>query len=330
VRASLTLPKLIIFFLLLPWLNINAVAQQDAATATNDNAKQMSEDIAAKEANADATAAKDTQAPAPEIIPIPPPISIAQQYKDDLTHYLPNKNVKPLLAGADDYITLIAENTTVNDKGVAILLPDWQQGATNPKAINFLRNQLPQHGWTTISIQPMDKPKSYPSSAIRIDTQQEENQRIIDDYKIKLAIMLNAVLDKAKNYPGILMIIAQGNNGALLVDLLSQKNGQPSISQAPNALILLSSYMLTNQPLIDEANTRFAKRLAASEYPVLDLYLKKDNHIALYKAKERLLLSKQEMKAYYRQRQLNNSAMGYYPETELLTQVNSWLRSIGW
>jgi hypothetical protein len=309
---------------LLTWVNINAVAQQDVAIETKDDATQVSEDLPVKETT------KNAQAPKPETIPTPPPISITQQYKDDLTHYLPTKNVKPLLAGTDDYITLITENTSVNSKGVAILLPDWQQGATNPKAINFLRNQLPQHGWTTISIQPTDKPENYPSSAIKIDVQQEENKTIINDYKTKLATMINAVLSKAKDYPGIVMIIAQGNHGAMLVDLLSQRNEQPSISQSPNALILLSSYVLTNEKLIDEANTDFAKSLAVSEYPVLDLYLKKDNHFALYKAKERLLLSKQEMKVYYRQRQLNNSAMGYYPETELLTQVNSWLKSIGW
>lgn len=337
MRASLTLSKLIIFIILLTWINTDAVAQQD--TAKKDDATQVSGDVAAeespvgkssKETSSDSTESESTQNTLPEDTPTPPPISLSQQYKNDLTHYLPTKNVKPLLAGTDDYITLVTENTSINSKGVAILLPDWQQGATNPKAINFLRNQLPQHGWTTISIQPTEKPENYPSSAIKIDVQQEENQTVINDYKIKLATMINAVLSEAKDYPGIVMIIAQGNHGAILVDLLSQNGEQPNINQVPNALILLSSYVLTNEKLIDKANTDFAKKLAASEYPVLDLYLKKDNHFALYKAKERLLLSKQEMKVYYRQRQLNNSAMGYYPETELLTQVNSWLKSIGW
>lgn len=263
-------------------------------------------------------------------ISVPAPISLTKQQKEDLKHYLPSKHVQPLLAGPEEYITLITENSSLNSKGVAILLPDWQQGATNPKAINYLRNQLPLQGWTTISVQPPSKPDNYPSQALNISEQQEENKTILKDYQGKLGIMMNAVIEKANEYPGIIMIIAQGNHGAMLVDLLNQEIEPSIITQAPNALILLSSYVLTTNNLLDEANSTFAQQLANSEYPVLDLTLKRDNPIVLSKIKERLALSKQEMKVYYRQRQLNNVAMGYYPEQELLTQVNSWLKAIGW
>jgi hypothetical protein len=334
----LTLSKLTLLYLLL-WVNITAFAQQNDPAQPKETYLEVQQDRPAPSDNAltekekksvqseDTTDSKTEEKK--EVIPTPPPISIIQQYQNDLKHYLPANRVKSLLAGPDDYITLITENTSVNNKGVAILLPDWQQGATNPKAINFLRKNLPQHGWTTISIQPTNKPLNFPSNAIKVNDQQKENQTIIDDYEVKLATMINTLFSKANEYPGIIMIIAQGNHGAMVVDLLNQSNESASITQAPNALILLSSYVLTSEKLIDEANTDFAKKLATSEYPVLDLYLKKDNHIVLYKAKQRLLLSKQEMKVYYRQRQLNNSDMGYYPEKELLTQINSWLRSIG-
>ena len=126
------------------------------------------------------------------------------------------------------------------------------------------------------------------------------------------------------------MIIAQGNHGAMLVDVLSQESKSSVITQPPNALILISSYVLSSNILLDDTNTVFAKQLANSEYPVLDLYLKYDNPIVISKAKQRLMLSKQEMKAYYRQRQLNNTVMGYYPEQALFTQIKSWLTAIGW
>ena len=303
--------------MLLTWVSFTVSAQQDEKeppakeTATTDESKNDT--------------AKKTSA-----LPIPAPTPLTSQHKEDLKHYLPSNKVKPVLAGPDDYITRIAENTSVNNKGVAILLPDWQQGATDPKAINFLRNELPQQGWTTITIQPSSKPSNYPSNALKITEQQEENKATIDDYKTKLGTMMNAVIAKANEYPGIIMIIAQGNHGALLVELLSQSNEQPKITQAPNAFVLLSGYVLSSTKLIDEANTALAKKLASSEYPVLDLYLRYDNPIVLDKTKERLSSSKQEMKVYYRQRQLNNSAMGYYPKKELLTQINSWLKSIGW
>jgi len=258
-----------------------------------------------------------------------PPTSLIKQHKDDLKHYLPANKVSSLLAGPDDYITLITESSSVNNKGTMILLPDWQQGATNPKAINFLRNKLPQEGWTTIAIQPASKPENYPSKALEISAQQEENKTLIDDYKMKFATMINAVMSKASDYPGIVVMIAQGHHGTMLVDLFDEQSTNQA-DALPSAVILLSSYLLTNDKLINEANTDFANKIAFSEYPIFDLYLRYDHPIVLSKAKQRLALSKKEMKVYYRQRQLNNNEMGYYPEQELLTQINSWLKSIGW
>ncbi|PKG85299.1 DUF3530 domain-containing protein [Colwellia sp. 75C3] len=257
--------------------------------------------------------------------PIQKPIALTKQHKDDLKHYLTGEQVKPLLAGPDDYLTLVKRYTSANSKGVAILLPEWQQGATNPKAINYLRNILPSKGWSTIAIQPSNKPENYPSKAITVEEQKKENQLALDDYKNKLSTMLNAVMNTAKEYPGIVLVIAQGNNAALLVDLYSQED-----SQRPNALIMLSSYRQSNHALINSVNEDFARQLAFTELPVLDLYLKHDNPLVLAKAAQRKSFAKQEMKVYFRQRQLNNNITGYYPEEELLSQINSWLKAIGW
>jgi hypothetical protein len=253
------------------------------------------------------------------------PIELSEQYKADLKHYLAGEQVTPLLAGPDDYLTLVKQHTSINSKGVVILLPEWQQGATNPKAINFLRNALPSEGWSTIVVQPSNKPKNFPSNAITVDEQKQENKVTLDAYKKKLTTMHNALMNVAKGYPGVLVVIAQGNNAALLVELYNKED-----SQLPNALILLSSYRQTSPALIDSVNTSFAQQLASIELPVLDLYLKYDNSLVLAKAAQRKSLAKQEMKVYYRQRQLNNTITGYYPEKELLNQIKSWLKAIGW
>ncbi|WP_019027255.1 DUF3530 family protein [Colwellia piezophila] len=297
-------------------LLIGLIAPVSAEQATNPVVKE-----AVKE-NADN---KDTKSEVEHKAPIKKPIALTKQYKDDLKHYLATDEVKPLLAGPDDYLTLVKKYTSANSKGVAILLPDWQQGATNPKALNYLRNALPAEGWSTIAIQPSNKPENYPSTAITVTEQQEENQLILTAYKEKLASMLNAVMNTAKEYPGIVLVISQGNNAAFLVDLYSQEG-----NQLPNALILLSSYRSSNHALINSANEDFARQLAFIELPVLDLFLKHDNPLVLAKAAQRKSFAKQEMKVYYRQRQLNNSLTGYYPNKELLSQVNSWLKAIGW
>jgi hypothetical protein len=271
------------------------------------------------------TLAEQKSEATPEKVIIKKPIALTKQHKDDLRHYIANEQVKPLLAGPDEYLTLIKKNTTANSKGVVILLPEWQQVATNPKAINFLRNALPEHGWSTITVQPNNKPEGYPSTAITVAEQKKENELTLESYKMKLSTLLNAVMNTAKEYPGIVLVVAQGNNAAFLVNLYNQET-----SPLPNALIMLSSYRQSNHGLINAVNEDFSRELAFLELPVLDLYLKYDNPTVLAKVAQRQSIVKQEMKVYYRQRQLNNTTAGYYPEKELLSQINSWLKAIGW
>jgi len=301
--------RLSIVFLILSCASLFAFAEQGNNEQSNNE----------QSANKDKKAKKNTSN-------VPLPIALDQQYKTDLKHYLPSTKVKPILVGAQEYITLVNESTSPNSKGVTILIPDWQQGAVNPKAINFLRKSLPKQGWTTISVQPNAKPDNYPSTALKLATQREENQKIIDNYKNNFSTMIETLSNKAQEYPGIVIMIAQGNHGVILLDVIESN----ASLQTPSAVILLSSYPLTGQRLLDEDSSKFAKALANSEMPILDLYLKYDNATVIDKAPQRLAAAKQEMKVYYRQRQLNNTAVGFYPEQALLTTINSWLKSIGW
>ena len=304
LKKTITLTLLI----LVSWSILARQDEQETTTTDLATAKKPSESQSTKK----------------KVIVIPPPISLEQQHKSDLKRYISVKTITPILVGPDDVMTLVTKNTTANTKGVAILFPDWQQGAVSPKAINFLRQTLPKQGWTTISVQPPNKPQNFPSTALTEKAQQQENKLSLTDYKIKLSAINKALFAKAKVLPGIVIVIAQGNNGALLVEVYDQADDKPS------ALILLSSYRLTNHALLDESNHAFAQQIAMSDYPILDLYLKNDHPIVHNKAAERLALAQQEMKVYYRQRQLNNTATSFYPKQELLSQINSWLKSIGW
>jgi len=248
------------------------------------------------------------------------PITKFSQQKEDLSHYLPTKVIKPILAGPNDYTTLVQTNTTGNNKGVVILLPDWQQNATNPKAINFLRQALPDKGWTTITVQAPNMPNNYPSHALKLTERIEKNEKTLTAYKEKLTILMAAVMERAKNYPGIFLVIAQGSHAALLIDIYEEDE-----NIVPTALVMLSSLMLT-----DDANERFSQQLALSELPVLDLILTRDHP----KVKSGSLLRKKytnrEMKISFRQKQLHNINNGYYPKKTLLKEINGWLKSIGY
>ena len=252
------------------------------------------------------------------------PVNQLEQYHQDIKHYHATAEIHPLLVGTEKYITLIKKQTATLNKGVMILLPDWQQGANNPKAMNYLRNKLPGLGWNTIAIQPDSQPKDYPSEALTLDEQKKDNDRIINIYKNKLSALLNAVMNAAKQFPGAVVVVAQGNNAAMLVELYDKDN-----TEQPDAFVMLSSFRKNSPHFSDEINEQFAHHIAQSDLPILDLYLRYDNAIVLAKAKQRKLLAEQTKKANFRQRQINNTATGYYPNKELVKQITGWLKVIG-
>jgi hypothetical protein len=248
------------------------------------------------------------------------PIDSLLQKEQDLTHYLPADKVTPMLAGAEDFITIINENTASNQKGVMILLPDWEMSATSSNALNYLQKTLPKQGWTTIAIQPPAKPVGYPSSAFKLSQQLEENNKLLVESQSNLTVMMTAVMKKAKDYPGIFVVVSQGSHATLLANLYSEGK-----LKSPSAIVMLSGYMNTKADSL-----AFAKTLAKSELPVLDLYLSRDHQLANSDALIRKAQATKEMKVYYRQTQLYNSQIGYYPERNLLITINGWLKSIGW
>jgi len=248
------------------------------------------------------------------------PIDEKIQKEHDLKHYLSSESVQPLLAGPDEHITLINTNSAENHKGVMILLPDWQQQATSPKAFNYLREALPKKGWTVISILPPNKPESYPSIALGNSAQLEDNQKTLAEYQQKLATILTAVTEKAKNYPGIIVVIAEGHHAALLPSIYQQ-----NLVEQPMALISLSGH------LNDEANSMLsAQHLSEIDLPVLDLYLKTDSRLIKNNVKLRKKMVNQALKSNFRQRELFNIQTGYYPKTGLVKEIIGWLKSIGW
>lgn len=293
-------------------LNLNPTAPEtpvEKAPVTEGEA--ASKDSAAENASSTAPALETT---------IDLPVPERELHETDIKKYLSSDIVSPMLAGTEDFITLTQTDLHATDKGIMILLPEWNQLATSPKAINFLRKYLPTQGWTTIALQPIDKPSLYPSQVEKKVEQREANTKALTDYKNQLMPMMKAVFDKAAGFPGIFVVVSEGNNAAILLDLFEQQQ-----LPEPNAFVMLSAHQLTR-----EDNIAFANNLAMSELPVLDLYLNKDNTWVHHFIKLRQQYAKKELKTYYRQQEFNTFNPGYYPEQELARAIKGWLSSIGW
>jgi hypothetical protein len=315
----------ILFFSLAP--NIVFAAQQentDNKTSAPSEKNNEGKDEEKQKETSDNEPSDDSsmavkKAPRSEI-DIIAPIDTLTNKKADLKHYLPAEMIQPLLVGPEDHTTLISTNNAINNKGIMILLPDWQQTAASPKALNALRKTLPDQGWTTISVLPPNKPENYPSLAIEQTAREEENKKTLNDYQQQLAKIMEAVTEKAKGYPGIIVVVAEGHNAALLFNIYREE-----LAEKPTALIIMGAHLND-----DMANLTSATNLSLLELPVLDLYLKADNYLISSNIKLRKKLVNQELKSNFRQRKIYNIRTSYYPPASLIKEINGWLKSIGW
>ena len=308
VYILLTLPLL----LAMPAYSQQEDEQQQQTEQKEDSAEQKSNDTENSPAS-DSSFDRSN-------IKISPPIAADQQLSQDLKHYLNEDQVKAMLAGTEEFITLEKQSETANSKGVAVFIHDWQQTPTNPKAINFLRNKLTELGWMTIALQPANMPANFPSTALKKEEQLEQNQKALADYQVLLKAKLTALMEKSENMPGLVFVIVVGNQSASVFDLY-QKGEVP----LPSAVLMLSGYSLTKA-----SDELLAKNVAETDFPVLDLYLKKDNKKVSQSAKGRKIFADKTMKVFYRQKQLNNFKAGYYQEPALIKEINGWFKAIGW
>lgn len=259
-------------------------------------------------------------------IKISAPIDQQVQLQSDLDHYLANaeqestSEIKPLMVGTGEITTLVSPSLSGTDRGLAIILPDWQQSPINPKAINFLRKELPLHGWATVTLLPLKGPVAYPSLELKKALADEENFKALDNYQTELATTMTAVMAMAEDYPGIVLLISQGSNAAQLSMLFDSEK-----LEKPNAFVMLSSFMPTK--IEDQL---FAQKLSTTDLSTLDLVLKSDHPLVAPSAVYRKQMADRELKVAYRQKVLYNTRAGYYPTQDLFRQIEGWLRSIGW
>lgn len=300
-----------LFFLLL-FSDLSFALQQEQQTDNKEqqnNEKTTTVDSENKEA-----------ASQPSSLAVEPPISQIKVYESDLTHYLSESSIQNLMVGPDVHMAIVTPHAAANQKGVMVLLPEWQQPAISPQALHHLQKTLPEQGWVVINLQPLAKPTTFPSTAIEPATQAEQNTQALQKYKQTLSSLVQTAIEKAQNYPGIIVFVAQGYNAMLVSELFAEK-----ATPLPQALVLLSAKM---SPI--NRVEQSAEKMASLELPVLDLFLRVDTPDAERHAKIRQKHVFYLAKSQFRQKQLHNLYAGYYPSEPLIKEINGWLKSIGW
>lgn len=288
-------------------------------TQTSDSTQQ---DLASED-NTEKAMVTGNSTPRAQIKILPPPDRFKQQ-QQDIKYYLKQTNgaeqYQTFTVDDHEYLVFTDQYTGSINKGVIIILPDWQQNIFAQNALGQLRKTLPNKHWTTLTLAPLPQPENYPSSAL--DTQQAntENETRLNNYQQTLTKVFNQVIAKAQQFPGPIIYLAQGQQNVMLNKLIKDEK----IVQ-PAALIMLSAYS-HNQPL----QTTLNQCVALSSFPILDIQLQRDNHMVNQHAMARIKVVKNAMKIDYYPKQLANTVIGQYPDKTLPRTIIGWLRRIGW
>ena len=266
----------------------------------------------------------------------------------DLSRLMPQDELKPLLAGDTEFLSLYREHMSAQQRGVVLIIPDWQHLPTNNDGINFLRTQLNDLGYATLAMtvpdidwqaipaekenaqsEPADNnqkgntdsaetPSVPPTVPVHVDAIEQISNTVIDNYKLNLIARFNALYQSALNEDGKIVVIAQGASAAVLLE---------HYGEYPNtdidAFVSLSSYLPNSR-----RNKQLNAVVSTISPPLLDIYYSVDNPDLLLSVADRKRWVKRNSKYDYRQRELFGLRSQPEQHERLTKEVEGFLRRL--
>ncbi|BDF93316.1 MULTISPECIES: DUF3530 family protein [Pseudoalteromonas] len=266
----------------------------------------------------------------------------------DLSRLMPQDELKPLLAGDTEFLSLYRQHMSAQQRGVVLIIPDWQHLPTDNDGINFLRTQLNDLGYATLAMtvpdidwqavpteaeNPQSKPANSnqtesdnnddspttpPAKPVHVEAIAQISNAIIDNYKLNLIARFNALYQSALNEDGKIVVIAQGASAAVLLEHYAQ---YPSTNI--DAFISLSSYLPNSQ-----RNQQLNATISTISPPLLDIYYSVDNPDLLLSVADRKRWVKRHSKYDYRQRELFGLRSEPQQHERLTKEVDGFLRRL--
>lgn len=209
------------------------------------------------------------------------------------------------LSADTDFTALFLPRVTGFQQGTVILVADANEHAASPKYINYLRKNLTELGWNTLSIMPP-----------AISLLDEDN---FSTYQQQLKQRTAVAISYASREPGAIVIIGQGSSAAIINQLYAQQQLATTA-----ALIILGSYIPDF-----ELNKALAQAIASHAVPVLDISNSEDNEWVLSQLKQRQQQVAKNFKAIYRQRLITGSSYDEQNQSWVLQEIYGWLLSLG-
>ncbi|MDQ2043292.1 alpha/beta hydrolase family protein [Pseudoalteromonas sp. 20-92] len=278
----------------------------------------------------------------------PPTLSSIEN--NDIERLLPNDEIKSILAGETEFLSLYSEYMSADFRGVVLLIPDWQSVPTNNAGMSFLRKELNNLGYTTYAMTVPDidwQASKIPDSSTEMPAEtttpdaatstepatadmkknaephyvnalEKVTNEVLDNYKINLIARFNALYQTAMQEPGNVVVIAQGTSAGVLLEHYADFP-----EQRVDAFISLSSYL---------PNTKRNKDLSQTTSLVtpalLDIYYANDSNDILMSLKNRQRWVNRNAKFDYRQRQLFGLRDQPDQHARLTKEIDGFLRRL--
>jgi hypothetical protein len=251
-------------------------------------------------------------------------------------------------------IYILQENTTAITRGVAVMVADTGIPIAGQEGFSALAQELNKIGWVTILLSapeaafipmiernpvtteevtdaaPADNSNDEPQE-LNISTKLAnfdvsksavnviENQAFIKHEQL-LVSLLQAVAEKAREYPGFFLVISKGTSAAWLSKIYAEKS-----LDTPDAFVAISPYWPDRKH-----NQRLPEWIANTSMPVLDLHSSWDNSWAKNTVKLRENAAVKALKLQYRQRELLGFNMHQQYNTYISKEIYGWLSHMGW
>lgn len=248
--------------------------------------------------------------------------SLASQ---DIERYYPQSEIKKVLAGDTELTTLFRDHTARFEKGVVILIADWHLTQANDKGIDFLRKALNDYGWVTYSVSAGDAPRrNYESLSENENNNREPTlaqytKADFDAYSLSLTSRFKAMYQQALTHPGFVVVITQGQSGAILMNYFNRDN-----TEQLDALITLNVFFNDL-----EKNKRLNSTMATTVWPTLDITYQDNNHWLAKQLTQRKKLARRHHKTNYRQRVLFGTQASSMQHQRLIKEVYGFLSWLG-
>jgi hypothetical protein len=281
------------------------------------------------------------------------PPAYSSVVKKDIERLLPNDEIKSMLAGETEFLSLYSEYMSANFRGIVLLIPDWQSTPASA-GLSFLRKELNYLGYTTYAMTVPDinwqaddikatPPEEVTSNPVEPDTAisnpasteqpttvnkntephhvdaiEQVTDKVLDNYKINLIARYKALYQNAMKEPNNIVVIAQGTSAGVLLEYYADFP-----DSRIDAFISLSSYLPNAKRNKDLSQTTSLVTPA-----LLDIYYAGDNIDILMSLKNRQRWVDRNAKFDYRQRELFGLRDQPQQHARLSKEIDGFLRRL--